>query len=313
MVTNIDDTKCAPSKEYKDGSCFSTKSLQKIINNYNKKFKQNININLPKKELVNKITKIFNNKCDDQACWLRQELVINIDEDNEIRRNTLRPEGPDGKYEWLSTLDINNIMEQYHSIHKNFIFLGALPYDFEDIGVLEMNTNELFKDMIDKGKTRFGIVINLDSHNMSGSHWVGLYTDFDKNQVYFFDSVGKKPRKKIKKFINNIVTFMYNKNYPNKKLNINNVLKSLNNNHNNVLKSLNNNHNNLSAEQINNLKKFNIKYNKVQQQYKDSECGVYSVNFIIRLLEGESFDNICNNITYDDKMNKNRKIYFRNA
>jgi hypothetical protein len=96
---------------------------------------------------------------------------------------------------------------------------------------------------------------------------------------------------------------MYNKNYPNKKLNINNVLKSLNNN----------NHNNLSTEQINNLKKFNIKYNKVQQQYKNSECGVYSVNFIIRLLEGESFDNICNNIIKDDKMNKNRKIYFRNA
>jgi len=305
MVNNIDDTKCAPSKKYTDGSCFSTKSLQKIINNYNKKFKQNINLNLPKKELVKKITEIFknNNKCNDQACWLRQEIVVNIDNDDEMRKNTLRPEGPKGKYEWLSTLDINNIMVQYHSIYKDFIFFGALPYDFEDIGVLEMNTDELFNDMINKGKKRFGMVINLDSHNMSGSHWVGLYSDFDKNQVYFFDSVGKKPKKKIKKFINSIVTFMYNKNYPAKKLNINNVLKSLNNN----------NLQNLGSEDISNLKKFDIKYNKIQQQYKDSECGVYSVNFIIRLLEGESFEHISNNITYDDKMNKNRKIYFRNA
>jgi len=299
MITNIDDTKCAPSKKYKDGSCFTTDSLKKIISNYNKKTNQNININLPRTELVKKITDILKNKCDDQACWLRQEIVSNID-DNEILNNTLRPEGPKGKYQWLSTLDIDKVMVQYHSVYKDFIFFGAVPYDFEDVGVLELKTPELFNDMMKKGKTRFGMVINLDSHNMSGSHWVGLYADFNKGQVYFFDSVGKKPRKKIKKFINGIVKYMYNRKFPNKKLNINNVLKSLNNN-------------NLNNEYIANLKNFDIQYNKVQQQYKDTECGVYSINFIIRLLDGETFDQISHNITKDDIMNENRKVYFRNA
>ena len=299
MITNIDDTKCAPSKKYKDGSCFTTDSLKKIISNYNKKTNQNININLPRTELVKKITDILKNKCDDQACWLRQEIVSNID-DNEILNNTLRPEGPKGKYQWLSTLDIDKVMVQYHSVYKDFIFFGAVPYDFEDIGVLELKVPELFNDMMEKGKTRFGMVINLDSHNMSGSHWVGLYADFNKGQVYFFDSVGKKPRKKIKKFINGIVKYMYNRKFPNKKLNINNVLKSLNNN-------------NLNNEYIANLKNFDIQYNKVQQQYKDTECGVYSINFIIRLLDGETFDQISHNITKDDIMNENRKVYFRNA
>jgi len=299
MITNIDDTKCAPSKKYKDGSCFTTDSLKKIISNYNKKTNQNININLPRTELVKKITDILKNKCDDQACWLRQEIVSNID-DNEILNNTLRPEGPKGKYQWLSTLDIDKVMVQYHSVYKDFIFFGAVPYDFEDVGVLELKTPELFNDMREKGKTRFGMVINLDSHNMSGSHWVGLYADFNKGQVYFFDSVGKKPRKKIKKFINGIVKYMYNRKFPNKKLNINNVLKSLNNN-------------NLNNEYIANLKNFDIQYNKVQQQYKDTECGVYSINFIIRLLDGETFDQISHNITKDDIMNENRKVYFRNA
>ena len=299
MITNIDDTKCAPSKKYKDGSCFTTDSLKKIISNYNKKTNQNININLPRTELVKKITDILKNKCEDQACWLRQEIVSNID-DNEILNNTLRPEGPKGKYQWLSTLDIDKVMVQYHSVYKDFIFFGAVPYDFEDIGVLELKVPELFNDMMEKGKTRFGMVINLDSHNMSGSHWVGLYADFNKGQVYFFDSVGKKPRKKIKKFINGIVKYMYNRKFPNKKLNINNVLKSLNNN-------------NLNNEYIANLKNFDIQYNKVQQQYKDTECGVYSINFIIRLLDGETFDQISHNITKDDIMNENRKVYFRNA
>lgn len=299
MITNIDDTKCAPSKKYKDGSCFTTDSLKKIVGSYNKKNKQNIDVNLPKKELVKKITDILKNKCDDQACWLRQEIVTNIDDNDEIVDNTLRPEGPKGKYQWLSTLDIDKVMAQYHSVHKDFIFFGAVPYDFEDIGVLDLKVPELFENMIRNGKTRFGIVINLDSHNMSGSHWVGLYADFNKNQAYFFDSVGKKPRKKIKKFINGIVKYMYNKQYG-KKLDINDVVKSLNNN-------------NLNNEYITNLKNFDIQFNKVQQQYKDTECGVYSINFIIRLLEGETFDHISHNITKDDKMNENRKTYFRNA
>ena len=299
MITNIDDTKCAPSKKYKDGSCFTTESLKKIVKNYNKQYKQNINLNQPKKELVKKITDILKNKCDDQACWLRQEIVTNINDDD-ILNNTLRPEGPKGKYQWLSTLDIDKVMAQYQSAHQDFIFLGAVPYDFEDIGVLELKTPDLFHDMIKNNKIKFGIVINLDSHNMSGSHWVGLYADFNKKQVYFFDSVGKKPRKKIKKFINGIIKYMYNSKYPNKKLNINNVIKSLNNNK-------------LDNEYIANLKTFDIKYNKIQHQFKDTECGVYSINFIIRLLEGDTFNNITENITKDDKMNNNRKEYFINS
>jgi hypothetical protein len=58
---------------------------------------------------------------------------------------------------------------------------------------------------------------------------------------------------------------------------------------------------------------FDIRYNNIQHQFKNSECGVYSINFIVRLVQGENFDNVINNITYDDKMNENRKIYFRNV
>ena len=54
-----------------------------------------------------------------------------------------------------------------------------------------------------------------------------------------------------------------------------------------------------------------INYNKVRHQYKYSECGVYSINFILRLLKGESFDNICSNITTDAQINECRKTYFR--
>ena len=65
-----------------------------------------------------------------------------------------------------------------------------------------------------------------------------------------------------------------------------------------------------SNSQIKNLSKFDIRFNNIQHQFKNSECGVYSINFIIRLAKGESFDNITNNITNDDEMNLCREVYF---
>ena len=40
-----------------------------------------------------------------------------------------------------------------------------------------------------------------------------------------------------------------------------------------------------------------IKFNQTRHQFKNSECGVYSINFILRLLKGETFEFICDNIT----------------
>lgn len=54
------------------------------------------------------------------------------------------------------------------------------------------------------------------------------------------------------------------------------------------------------------------RYNKKQHQYNNSECGVYSMNFVIRLLNGETFDEIVDNPTNDEAMNACRKVYFRN-
>ena len=47
------------------------------------------------------------------------------------------------------------------------------------------------------------------------------------------------------------------------------------------------------------MSKFDIRYNNVQHQFKNSECGVYSINFVIRLAQGETFNDIVNNITKD--------------
>jgi hypothetical protein len=56
---------------------------------------------------------------------------------------------------------------------------------------------------------------------------------------------------------------------------------------------------------------YKIKYNTIQHQFKNSECGVYSSYFIINRLNGKSFEEISTNIITDNEMNKFRSCIFR--
>jgi hypothetical protein len=289
--------KCAPSKNFKDGSCFEIKDLQLIAKSYNQrnKGKDKINISDDKKSLVDQIDKKLKNVCNDQVCWLRQDFVKQI-ESNEIHKNTFKPIGPKGKYEWLSTTHINEVIEQYMDKHKDFIFLGAVPIDFDDLPVLGISDLS-FKELQGGGKDKIGIIFNLDEHYKTGSHWVALYADLKNYNVYFFDSYGKKPEKRIRKFVSRIVKYMYNKKY-HKDLHVKKVISDIKGG-------------SLNKEIFKELKNLDVDYNKVRHQFKNSECGVYSINFILRLLDGQTFKHISLHKTYDDKMNENRKEYFR--
>jgi len=284
------ELKCAPSKKYEEGSCFTLDSLKLIAEKYNEINNNKINISDNKKEMVDELTKAFSKSCDSQTCWLRQDIVKNLDNED-IKNNTFRPAGPSRKYDWLSTTNIDDVVEQYEKIYPDFVFLGAVPNDFEELPLLGLS-NINFDDFVDSGKTKIGLVINLDTHDQSGSHWVGLYTDLSKNQIYYFDSVGKKPGKRIKRFNNKIFKYLLKKNF-NQDIDINQLLK-----------------NKKSIKKI--LKNIDIRYNNYQHQQKNTECGVYSINFILRSVKGENFDDIIKNITSDDEINKCRKVYFRN-
>jgi hypothetical protein len=295
--------KCAPSKKYTSKSCLSSESINKIVKEYNKKNDDKINSNLPKEILVKELEKKFSNECSNHVCWLRLDLIKKLNDDD--INNTFRPEGPEKKYEWLSTIHINEVLEQYQDLYKDFLFLGAVPYDFEDLSILGLNKIN-YKHFEKNKKFKIGLIINLDEHYKSGSHWVSLYFDLKKNQIYYFDSVGHPPPKRIKIFINKVVKYLYHKKF--------NIKLPLNNIFNNLLKMKKTNSLHIKNIHINNiLKEIDIKYNSNQHQTENSECGVYSINFITRLLDGEEFNDISNNIVKDKIMNQNRKIYFYNV
>lgn len=293
------DEKCAPSKTYNGGSCLTLNSLKLITASYNKKSKDSdkIRISNNKEDMVKQLEKKLSNKCDNQTCWLRLDIIQQLEDEQikeDILTNTFRPEGPKKKYEWLSTTDINDVVTQYQEKYQDFLFLGALPADFEEIQILGINNLD-FLELENNNKYKIGMIINLDVHTQGGSHWVALYTDLKKRQIYYFDSFAKKPYIRTKKFINKIVKYIYKKKY-NKELNITSLIKNIK-----------------GGGDTTYLKDFDIRYNTVQHQFNSSECGVYSINFIVRLVGGESFDEITQNITKDNEMNKCRTKYFRNV
>jgi len=295
-------TKCAPSKTYTDGSCFTVKSLKKIVESHNRFVGDDSNklikISDSKEELVKQLTDKITECGEDQLCWLNIDWIKQI-KDYDIHNNTFRPKGPQGRFKWLSTTNINDIVGQYEQKYPEFKFLGAVPIDFEDLeflGIGDLNFDELYKS----GKKKIGIVINLDEHWKKGSHWVGMFADLENNKIFYFDSYGIKPRIKITEFVKKIALWCYKRNI----LNIqygSSKDKELSDTESNFMRLKQNKYE----------EKMNISYNKNRHQFKNSECGVYSVNFILRLLKGETFDYICNNITSDDKVNECRKTYFR--
>jgi hypothetical protein len=250
--------------------------------------------------MVNQISKAFSKSCSNQTCWLRTDVVKKIKNDD-IHDNTFRPTGPSIGYDWLSTTNINDVVNQYEELHKDFVFLGALPNDFQELPILGLNDID-FDDFIKDGKTKIGLVINLDTHDKTGSHWVALYTDLMEKQLYYFDSLGNKPGFRIRKFNNKILDYMYKKKY-NKNLEIGKIIKGIRHKKNKSSK-----YTTLLNDKLND---FDIRYNSIQHQKENSECGVYSINFIIRSVKGETFDEITQNITTDNEINECRKKYFR--
>ena len=287
--------KCAPGKNFNEGSCFTVENLTEIAKAYNtahpnKRFKIKKNKKYLLKNLTKKIKEDYN--CNDEMCWLDTNLIKDM-ENMEISHFTLRPNGPKKKYEWLSTTDINNVMIQYEQQYSDFKFLGAVPYDFEELTSLEVYNID-FQKLLDRGISRIGMVINLDEHYKSGSHWVGLFANLLKKKIYYFDSFAKKPEKRIRTFIKKIISFIYNKDTQNKlDVEIDDIYEF--------------------EKYIKDPENWDIRYNKIRHQFSNSECGVYSMNFIIRLLHGETFDYIVQNVTKDEAMNACRNVYFRNV
>jgi len=277
-------TYCSPYNETikNKKTCYSINSLLKIARSWNKENKskrKNIKLRKHRTKLWNRINNKIKGKCSNEWCWKEQPFVKELN-DSTIN-NSHRPYKPQEWYKnertWLNTYDIRNVMKQYQKKHKDFYFIGPVPIDF-DYKFSDNNcvSNEICgidteELLTKKDKHKIGIIFNLDKHNESGSHWTALYTDLDKGTSYYFDSYGVYPPKEVEELMNRFKKQSEDK------------LK----------------------------KKFKLYYNDIRHQYKNSECGMYSIHFIVQFLNKINFKKIIENIIFDDDINKLRtSLYY---
>ena len=270
--------KCAPlqkrkvDEKLKEKSCYSNKLLFTIRDKFNdESFDHKITSNNPK--IIWKQLKKYNKECNNELCWMK--YLNNIDKDKIFR--PLSPiEWKKKPYMWLSSKDIIKVMDQYESKYPNFKFIGPSPIDFNDKKLYGTCVwEELCKFSLEKyiknGKTKIGIILNLDPHYKSGSHWVAIFIDINKRYFFYFDSNGVAPNKRIKEFKNKVLE-------ESNRLNIN-------------------------FDYYDNR-------NKIHQK-KDGQCGMYCLYIIIKLLREDKEPLYFKKYRItDEEMRDYREIYF---
>jgi hypothetical protein len=271
-----------------DETCFSIDALRKIADKWNTThptMRIDYNTTTTGKSLWNSINNAMRSQCTNEVCWLKQNFIKDSPLARELMKN-FRPMMPkkweENPREWLNTLDIRDVMNQYEVKHPDFEFIGPVPMDFDSkVGFGQCVINELcnikLESLLEKGKNKIGVVFNLDKHTQPGSHWVAMWAQFPlqgkqtikPGEICYWDSYGMRPNHEVV-----------------------NLIKRLEN----QAKTL--------GHQV------NIKINKRRHQYKNTECGVYCIYFLTSFLEGREFEDIVENIINDDDMFKKRKNYF---
>jgi len=146
-------------------------------------------------------------KCSTEYCSLQK---LGGSQEKAKGQAYFRPRKPENwltkPQEWLDTISIGNVMEQYEPAFPSFEFIGPVPIDFDK--KLEWNkcvVDELcnldIKALQKAGKTSVGVVFNLDPHDKPGSHWVCAYVDIKDKKVYYYDSYGYEACPEIKRFL----------------------------------------------------------------------------------------------------------------
>ena len=272
--------KCSPKlgKDKLDYTCYTKNSLFKIKEIWNKKHpNMAITSNKPRK-IWESLNYVLGKTCNRESCWLKHKcLSENISLD--IRKNTFAPKRPESwiqnPNEWLSSVEILDVMKQYEKIYPCFDFIGPSPIDYDKhVAYGECVWEELCEFNLEKTlqdkKRKIGVIFNLDPHNKPGSHWVALFIDTDKKKIYYLDSYGEEIPSKINKFSNKVIK---------------------------------------QADTLG-LGKYELLVNKRRHQFSDSECGMYSLYFIIEMLKGKSFKKFTNQRIKDKLMMDLRKRYF---
>ena len=272
--------KCSPKLDPRDFSCYSNQQLQEMKLLWNKHHPERPILTNTPQDIHLRLGHRLSRNCNTESCWQEQDFMKkNVD--NIMKNHTFAPKAPPSwkknKWEWLSSIEIDEIMKQYEHTYPCFKFIGPSPIDFDKkLSYNECVWDELckfdIKQFIKDKKKKIGMAFNLDPHDKEGSHWVGMFVNIPKAKIYYFDSNGIKMPRKINKLVKRIIKqgnslgieFQVEQNYP------------------------------------------------VSHQRRDSECGIYVLYFLVEMIKDKPFRHFKNKkLRIKDKfMNRLRRRWF---
>jgi hypothetical protein len=282
MIKKFNSVKlrCSPKTANKGYTCLEDETLYKLKELWNARHPESKIDESDSKEIWSSLNSKLKGVCNKESCWLKQKFVNG--KLNKELQESYAPVSPkewnNNPNEWLSSVDILEVMKQYELKYKCFDFIGPSPIDFDTHKlygecVWEELCNFNLEQEITNGRFKIGIIFNLDPHYKGGSHWVSMFINIKKGEIFFFDSAGDGAPKEVMKLVNRIIkqgkrlknpiTFKFDQNYP------------------------------------------------VEHQYGDTECGIYSLYFIAHMLEDRHDSAYFKTHILDDKyMEQFRKVYF---
>ena len=209
QAKEFEHLKCGPVQE-NHFTCYSNETLHKLRDGWNARHPDaRVETNDPM-EIWIAMKERMRGMCRNEACWLKHITGVSIADDA-----TFAPEAPKSWIrdpdEWLSSEEIENVMNQYEHKFPAFEFLGPSPSDYSapkmaGVCVWEELCNFSLKKYVDSGTNKIGVIFNTDPHTEDGSHWVSLFINIapSNNYIFFFDSTGDRPQKEIREFVKTV-------------------------------------------------------------------------------------------------------------
>ena len=273
--------KCSPkpvgqTKKNKSNTCYANDNLMDLKNKWNAR-NPNDPITSDDPDVIWESLKTkLSNVCDSESCWYRE--LDNGKQIDDLFAPTSPKKWISNPNEWLSSTDINKVMKQYSKIYKCFKFIGPSPIDYD---YMESENKCVWDELckfnlqqhMNNGIFKIGVIFNTDKHDGPGIHWVSLFINVKMGFIFYFDSGGAEILPNIKKLVDKIIQ--------------------------------------QGKELTTPIHfKFDQNYPKTHQ-YTTTECGMYSLYFIVHMLEDKLTGNyLKTHIISDKHIQKFRKIYY---